>query len=406
MSAPQIAALLNDRYGFDFAADRVREIDSTATSTVYEASKDDGSAVQIELFHAPLEVDFGALDNDFLQVTHPGAFRPRHAGLMDTGEPYVLSEATVGEPLAALIERKRAAGEAFDPKETHDLLRGAAEAVDAYNAAGHPEFLARSINPERLLVQPDWSAIPVKLSMVGPSQKTAAAEDNLHDFWNVVAQLSGQPVNEEAAARNATAVGYLAEVTGVDTPAGGAPGAEEGFRKKPGPYPDGAAPAGKAKVGRNPWSWIIGALVAALLLMAGAWWWTTQRGEQWEGAEAQIAEAYPQIISKKAGQKGWSDLRCESATTSAGQEGKVRCAGEDLGVSVAKYSTETDRDLAVPGEQYATVLGSGACMIEDYEIPGVTPPAYAMAPRDKGQYLIVINGTDAEQKRLDLPVCE
>ena len=140
--------------------------------------------------------------------------------------------------------------------------------------------------------------------------------------------------------------------------------------------------------------------------MAGAWWWTTQRGEEWTGANAEIAEAYPNIISGKSGQKGWEDLVCEPAATDAGQEGKIRCAGADLGVSVAKYATETERDDVVPGQQYATVLGSGACMIEDYEIPAASPSAFAMAPRDKGEYLIVVNGAEAEQKRLDLPVCE
>ena len=99
-------------------------------------------------------------------------------------------------------------------------------------------------------------------------------------------------------------------------------------------------------------------------------------------------------------------MTCEPAATDAGQEGKIRCAGADLGVSVAKYATESERDGVVPGEQYATVLGSGACMIEDYEIPAASPAAFAMAPRDKGQYLIVVNGAEAEQKRLDLPVCE
>lgn len=416
MSAPQIAEILRDRYGFDFPADRVQEIARTATSTVYEANNDDGAAVQIEVLDPPAAGDVDALDEAFASVTAPGAFRPRHAGLLAGGSMYVLSEATVGTPLAELIERKRAAGEAFTPVETRDLLRPAAEAVDAYNAAGHPEFLTRSINAGAMLVQPSWSQVPVKLSMVGPSAPASAAqhasattaEDNLHDFWNVVAEVTGQPVDEEAATKHATAAGYLDEVTGSDPEAGDvAPGAQDGYRRPPEPYPAGTfAPEQPEKARRNPWPWIIAALAVALVAMAGAWWWTTQRGEEWTGANAEIAEAYPNIISGKSGQKGWEDLVCEPAATDAGQEGKIRCAGADLGVSVAKYATESERDDVVPGQQYATVLGSGACMIEDYEIPAASPSAFAMAPRDKGEYLIVVNGAEAEQKRLDLPVCE
>lgn len=420
-TAEVLARMLRESYGFDFAADRVRETTRTANSTIYEASNDDGAAVQIEVFDGPAPTDAAGLDDAFAAVTAPGAFRPRHAGRLEDGQLYILSEATVGTSLSELIDQKRAAGEVFTAADTRDLLAGAAQAIDAYNAAGHPEFLARSINTRAMLVQPAWSEVPVKLAMVGPSGETNAAEDNLHDFWNVVAEVTSRPVNEEAAAKHATAAGYLTEVTESEDPNAASPIAapvapatgdvaprpQDGYRKPPEPYPAGTfAPAAPAKAKKSPWPWIIGALVVALLAMAGAWWWTTQRGEEWTGANAEIAEAYPNIVSKKSGQKGWQDLTCEPAATDSGQDGKIRCAGEDFGVSVAKYSTESERDQVVPGDQYATVLGSGACMIEDYEIPGVTPPAYAMAPRDKGQYLIVVNGNDAEQRRLDLPVCD
>lgn len=416
-TAEVLARMLRESYGFDFAADSVRESTRTANSTIYEASNDDGAAVQIEVFDGPAPADAAGLDGAFAAVTAPGAFRPRHAGRLEDGQLYILSEATVGTSLSELIDQKRAAGEVFTAAETRDLLDGAAQAIDAYNAAGHPEFLARSINTRAMLVQPAWSEVPVKLALVGPSGETNAAEDNLHDFWNVVAEVTARPVNEEAAAKHATAAGYLAEITEAEdpnvaspiAPATGnvAPRPQDGYRKPPEAYPAGAAaPATHAKAKRNPWPWIIGVLVVALLALAGAWWWSTHRGEEWTGANAEIAEAYPNIVSKKSGQKGWEDLTCEQAATDAGQDGKIRCAGEDLGVSVAKYSSESARDEVVPGEQYATVLGSGACMIEDYEIPDATPPAYAMAPRDKSQYLIVVNGNDAEQRRLDLPVCD
>ncbi|MEH0147164.1 hypothetical protein V6D40_05715 [Corynebacterium sp. Q4381] len=413
MSAPLIAEILNGRYGFDFAADRITEIGRTPASTLFEANNDEGAAVEIEVFDAPIAQDTTTLDEEFAKVQAPGAFRPRHAGLLDDGRVYILREASVGTPFSDLVAAKKQAGEQFTDAETRDLLSSVAQAVDDYNAAGHPEFLARSIAAKQLLVQPSWSDIPVKLALVGPSPESAAAEDNLHDFWNLVADVTGRPVDEEAAAKNATALGYLQDVCAsaadnVTGPGSGlvAPGDHDGYRRPPEPYPAGYVPPAPEKEARNPWPWIIGALAIALIAMALAWYFTTQRGEEWSVAEKDIAAAYPEIVSRKSGQRGWQDLKCESAAPDAGQEAKIRCAGEELGVSVAKYPTEAQRDEELPGQQYATVLGSGECMIEDYEIPDAYPQAFAMAPRDKGQYLIVVNGYDAETVRLDLPVCE
>lgn len=418
MSAPDIAALLNDRHGFSFPAERIVNRGRTTSSTLFEASTEDGAAVQVEVFDGTqlrgVEGDFAQLDAALEQIAAPGAFRPRHVGRTEDGRMYVLREATVGTPLRDLLTQKQQEGQPFTDAEVRDLLTGAAEAIDAYNAAGHAGFLARSVNTDQLLLQPTWSEIPVKLALVGPNIEVAAAEDNLHDFWNVVAQLTGKPVDEEAAARYATAAGYLNAVTtggqrgGAEVPpaAAAAPAAADSYRKPPEPYPSGyqaaAAPAKK----RSPWPWIIALLTVALIAMAAAWYFTTQRGQEWNEAQQEIAEAYPGIVAKQGGKKGWQGLQCESATPDYNQEAKIRCAGEELGVSVAKYYSPADRDADLPDEDYATVLGSGECLVNDFEIPGAYPAAFAMAPRDKDQYLIIVNGYEAEERRLDLPICE
>ena len=414
MSAALIAGILNDRYGFNFDEARVTEVARTPDSTIFEASNDEGAAVQVELFTAPVEdtASWAQLDDAFASVTTDGAFRPRHAGTTEDNRAYVLREASVGTPLARLLADKRAAGTQFSDAETRDLLQHAAQAIDEYNAAGLPNFLARSVTPEAMLVQPSWSAVPVKLNMVGPSPALAAAEDNLHSFWNVIAQLTGKPVDQDAATKYDTAAGYLNAVTApAEAPqapiASVAPRPQDGYRKPPEPYPAGAVtPPPGERTRRSPWPWIIAALAIALIAMLAAWWFTTQRGEPWTEAEQEIAETYPGIVPKKGGQKGWQDLRCESATPDFGQDAKIRCAGEELGVTVAKYSSESSRNMVIPGEEYAVVLGSGACMIEDYELPDAYPDAYVMAPRDNGEYLMIVNGFEAEEKRLDLPVCQ
>ena len=102
----------------------------------------------------------------------------------------------------------------------------------------------------------------------------------------------------------------------------------DGYRKPPEPYAYG--PTGEytrpavVKDRMNPWPWIIAVLVL-LLIALGAfwWWWDNNRGEEWAGADAEIAQEYPQLVSERAGGKGWEDLVCESATPEAGQEGKL-----------------------------------------------------------------------------------
>ena len=61
MSAPQLAALLNERYGFAFAADRIVEVGRTSGSTLFEASNDEGAAVQVELFDTAAVRGIGCL---------------------------------------------------------------------------------------------------------------------------------------------------------------------------------------------------------------------------------------------------------------------------------------------------------------------------------------------------------
>ena len=329
MPVPRIAGIVNERYGLNLNADNVRETTQTDTSTLYEATSQDGVGVQVEVFDAPLNADAEQLDAQLTNVNTPAVFRPRYAGRLADGRPVVLRDLPLGTPLREL------------------------------------------------------------------------REDNLRDFWNVVAEVTGRPVDSDAAAANATAAGYLAAIT---RPV--APGPEGGYRSLPAPYPVGAArPTARAAFNINPWPWVIGALALLLAGMLIAWW-VTNRGEQWSASETQIAQTYPAIVSDKAGQRGWQSLTCEPAATDAGQEGKIRCAGPDLGVSVSKYASAQERSAALPPGLYAVVVGSGECMIDSYALPEADPPAFAMAPRDHPDYLVVLNGTDAEAMRLKLPLCE
>lgn len=416
MSNATIAGMLADRFGFTFTPEQVEQTGSTETSTLYTATDDTGHGVEVEVFGTPVDSAVGeevnTLNSRLALAAHPGAFQPRSVGTTEDGKLFVLREAPTGTPLSDLIAEK---GATFTAQEVRDLLAPVAEAIDDYDLKGLSGFVARSITPERLLVQPQWSSTPVKLTLVGPSTDPAgsdeeAARANVEKFANVVALMTGEQPRDGAR----TCAGVLetapAEQVDIERPDDSvAPRPQDGYRKPPEPYAygaDGSYARPEEPKKSTPWPWIIAILALLLIALGALWYWSTHRGEEWTGAEAQIAEAYPKVVSERAGLKGWKDLTCESGSADADQVGKIRCANESLGVSVAQYATQADRDDAVPDPSEAVVLGSGECTIYSYELPDATPPAFVMTPQDKPEYLFIVNGDDAENQRLDLPVCE
>ena len=419
MSNATIAGMLAERFGFTFTPEQVEQTGSTETSTLYTATDDTGHGVEVEVFDTAVDSAIGdevnTLNSRLALAAHPGAFQPRSVGTTEDGKLFVLREAPTGTPMSELIAKK---GATFTPQEVRDLLAPVAEAIDDYDLKGLSGFVSRSITPERLLVQPQWSTTPVKLTLVGPStdpaqSDEAAAKGNVDKFANVVALMTG----DEPRSGARTCAGVLetapAEHVAIATPDQSvAPRPQDGYRKPPEPYAYGTdgnyvrtVPT-KQKQKTAPWPWIIAILALLLIALAALWYWSTHRGEEWAGAEAQIAEDYPKVVSERAGQKGWKDLNCEPGSLDIDQVGKIRCANDELGVSVVQYASESDRDDAVPDPSEAVVLGSGECTIYSYELPDANPPAYVMTPQDKPEYLFIVNGFDAENQRLDLPVCE
>lgn len=163
--------------------------------------------------------------------------------------------------------------------------------------------------------------------------------------------------------------------------------------------------AAPAKKGASPW--LVGAIVVVLLaIAAGGWWLWSNQGEEWNAEEQQMADTFPQIISKESGQKGWLGMKCESMPATNGEEARIRCSDSKLGVSIMDYGSESNRDAQLP-EGDAEVIGNNVCSARSYKMEGVTPPAYRIAPEGAdAQYLLVVNGGEAESKRMYLNLCE
>lgn len=174
-------------------------------------------------------------------------------------------------------------------------------------------------------------------------------------------------------------------------------------QSEPQPAQSGATAA--EKKGASPW--LVGAIVLVLLaIAAGGWWLWSNSGEAWDAKEQEMADTFPQIISEQSGQKGWLGMKCTSMTPNSGEDARIRCSDKKLGVSVIDYGTEANRDQQLP-EGDAEVIGNNVCSARSYKMDGVTPPAYRIAPEgDDAQYLLVVNGGEAESKRMYLNLCE
>jgi len=372
----------------------------TETSTLYRAEETaTGAIVEAEEFNIPLSPAAVAEVNQhagtLAETRLAGVFAPLSCGVTETGKLYVVRELPGGMPLRELI-RERFAGEGhFSPAEVLNLLGPVAEAIDHYAAAGQSNFVWRSIDVDRLLAQPGWASAPVKMSLVGPTPHAvgSSAEHNRQAFIDLVADLTGMAVDPAVVASTGTCANYLRALAGEPVEE---PRASVGHRLA------GRVPSPSST---SPWPWFVATLALFLLAVAGAWWWANERGDTWEGAEAEIQRTYPDLVSRREGGKGWNGLRCESVTPEPGQTAKIRCADEETGVSVAKYTSAGERNAGLPGQDKAVVLGSGACTISSYEVPNVSPRAFVLAPSDHQEYRILINGNDAEEQRLQLPLC-
>ncbi|AQQ16075.1 hypothetical protein CGLAU_10705 [Corynebacterium glaucum] len=219
---------------------------------------------------------------------------------------------------------------------------------------------------------------------IAPRQQPVTAFGAATDSSNARRGYDSYPTQEFARARPAVGVPTAAEsrqVTDVST----------------------AASVDKR---RNPLPWIIGAV--ALLLIAGLLtWWLTQREttEEWTGQNAELAEAFPKLISDADGGAGFMGMTCRSHTTEGDESAKIRCAGPDNGVSVFLFDSVEERDASIPAgkkERY----GNDSCTIETVELEGQNPAAYFIAPQgDLGTYSLLVNGEDAKDLRLKLPIC-
>lgn len=419
MTDPQFAQLLNDKY----ALSQVTEKATTPISTVYAAANTWGNhTAEVELFGEVVGEDASAsiaqTAGSLEWLEDPAVARIRDCGVTPAGQLYVVRDEVGGNPLRSLIDGRVSWGTPFTNAEAERLLAPVARAVDRFNASGHPNFLARSIDPDYLMVQPGSPAVPVVLAMAGPTAGAAglvSEATNRRRFADVVSQLTAQPVDEGLLEATGSAAGYLDALANPPAPAPERPqqqfpDTDPGMEAVTEQYaPVDYAPVYEApKPKRKAWPW---ALAAALVLGgagAGGYWWYSQNAatEPWAGGDAEIAQAFPQLVSQEDGGKGFHGMTCRSQSAEGAAEAKIRCSSPDAGVSIVKYGSAEQRDASIAADGEQERFGNDACQFTSTELTGQDLPAYFLAPEgDLAAYSFLVNGKDAQQLRLQLPIC-
>lgn len=182
-----------------------------------------------------------------------------------------------------------------------------------------------------------------------------------------------------------------------------------------GTAPAGTAPAGRVAAGTAParskqWGvlpWVIGIVATLLLAGVGAYWYVRFGAtDPWAGREARLARTFPELVSQRDGGRGFEGMTCTSQDTTGDEVSKIRCVNRSEGVSIVEFDSYTQRNSALPESGQVERFGKGACEINSIELPEQATPAYLIAPEAPlDRYLFVVNGNQAEQLRVRLPIC-
>lgn len=170
------------------------------------------------------------------------------------------------------------------------------------------------------------------------------------------------------------------------------------------PVPDVAEQRRRDK---RAWPWIAAGVVVLAAAGAGGYRLYSGSGTQpWEGENAQLAEAFPELVAKQDGAKGFAGMRCHAQEAGGGAQAKIRCADAKHGVSVLKYESAEKRDAAGPADGDKQRFGNDSCTFTSTELAGQDPPSYYLAPDgDLDTYGLLVNGDDAEDLQARLPIC-
>lgn len=94
---------------------------------------------------------------------------------------------------------------------------------------------------------------------------------------------------------------------------------------------------------------------------------------------------------------------CTSREAQPGQRATITCRGDRVSYSLTYFNSVEEKEKAIPAVEKSE-LSNDKCTIESYEQANANEPTYYLtAPGTESAFIVW--GADAEQARLQLPLC-
>lgn len=171
-----------------------------------------------------------------------------------------------------------------------------------------------------------------------------------------------------------------------------------------------AAPAPRRRRSKAPLAvGCVVALVAALGVL-GVVGYRTYASPEWEGGDAGIAAAFPDLLPERQGQEGWRGMTCDSSDPVGEEVARVTCRNDGMTMAVVDFGSEGTRSAYVPSD--STVFEAGTCRIRTVD-PVEGSDTGSVFPLNAGEtrYAMLVSGSAvaAASSTMDavsgIPVC-
>lgn len=167
-----------------------------------------------------------------------------------------------------------------------------------------------------------------------------------------------------------------------------------------------SAPGPSRPARRAAGSWgIVAVLGVVALVLAGAvgylgYLLTSQ--SPWSPAAKVVAASFPSALPGREGGPGPEGIACQESEAGAEMLAVITCAGEETTYEFTDFGAAAPRDAALDGDNRVG-WEAGSCAAES--VTREDGSVAVLPDMAGGRFALSISGPDAEQKRLEVPLC-
>lgn len=150
---------------------------------------------------------------------------------------------------------------------------------------------------------------------------------------------------------------------------------------------------------------MISLLVALILLLGGVLGgvaWFMRAYPSWEGEEAAIVSAFPQLVPRFQNLSGWDGMSCAAGDPADGQRGVVTCRDEQRTLQLVDYGSGSQRDEYLTPQDPTRWLYNN-CEVASWPVDGTD---HALITTNTAhRFALFYSGPDAADTTTQIPVC-